>query len=100
MQSRRTKTFDRAYDRLERKDRRDAIAAYRKWNADPYHPGLNFKKIHADVWQARISIYIRAFCVMRGDCCYWFWIGTHQESDEMTSKPSILNLFSRKITDA
>ena len=62
--------------------RQDKIrAAYRLWQADPDHPSLRFKKVHArqPIYSARVDLNWRAVGVLDGDTLVWFWIGPHDQ---------------------
>lgn len=87
MISKRTKSFRDSYDRLPADIRRRADEAYRLFSADPKHPSLRFKKIHATepIYSVRISLNYRAVGVIREDLIVWFFIGTHHEYDQLLS---------------
>jgi hypothetical protein len=48
---------------------RDAERAYRLFQANPSHPGLQFKKLEGedDIYSARIGLGYRALAVVRGN---------------------------------
>jgi Txe/YoeB family toxin of Txe-Axe toxin-antitoxin module len=62
-----------------------ALAAFRQFERNPFHPGLRFKEVsHQDGWwSARISDSHRALGVRDRDDIVWFWIGTHAEYDQL-----------------
>jgi hypothetical protein len=60
-----------------------AHKVYQRWQLDPRHPSLQFKRIHAHepIYSVRIGIHWRAVCILTGDIALWFWIGSHAEYD-------------------
>jgi len=62
-----------------------AREAYRRFRADPNHPSLRFKKVHAiePIYAARVGLGYRALAVLDGDVTVWFWIGTHDDYDQL-----------------
>lgn len=54
---------------------------------NPDHPSLRFKKLQGsgDIWAVRITERYRAVGVRAGDTIEWFWIGTHNEFDNLFS---------------
>jgi hypothetical protein len=46
MKSRRTRAFREGLASLPQQVRDQATSAFRKFQDDPYHPGLHFKKVH------------------------------------------------------
>ena len=86
MISRRHPSFRRDFARLPRDIQRRARAAYRRFQADPAHPGLQFKRLHTTLplWSVRISDSYRAVGVRSdNDTIVWFFIGTHAEYDRL-----------------
>ena len=78
--------FRRDFGRLPEEVRQRARDAYRRFAADPAHPGLRFKRIHSDLplWSVRISDTYRAVGVRRtDDQIVWFFIGTHAEYERL-----------------
>ena len=65
---------------------RDAAqVAYRRFELDPAHNSLRFKKVHArlPIYSVRITRDYRAIGKRDDDGMLWFWIGTHAEYDQM-----------------
>jgi hypothetical protein len=62
-----------------------ARGAYRRFAADPSHPGLHFKRLHTSLplWSARISEGYRAVGILNDDEVVWFFIGTHADYDHL-----------------
>jgi hypothetical protein len=85
MQSRTTRQFRRLFSELPLAVQRDAIRAYRLFEENPAHPGLQFKKLEGedDIYSARIGLDYRALAVMKKDRIVWYWIGSHSSYDRM-----------------
>ena len=62
-----------------------AKRAYRLFQRNPSHPGLNFKKVddQNDIYSARVGLGYRAAGQMDGEDIVWFWIGPHGEYDKL-----------------
>ena len=52
------------------------------WWANPRHPSLRFKKV-GEVWVVRVARGFRALALLQGDTFYWFWIGSHDDYEQM-----------------
>jgi hypothetical protein len=66
-----------------------ARRSYRVWRADPFHPGLGFKRCRTrrPVWSVRIGIGYRALCVKPDEETFvWFFIGSHSDYDQVLSR--------------
>jgi len=63
--------------------RRQAREAYRRFQANPFHPSLHFHELqgYPGLWSARITLSYRAVCRREGETLYWFWIGSHADFD-------------------
>jgi len=81
----RTKDFRKLYDQLPKATREQAHEAFRKWQTNPNHPGLEFKSVHPrlPIYSARVSRDYRAVCIRDGDAFVWFWIGPHHAYDKL-----------------
>jgi hypothetical protein len=81
MRSRTTRQFWRLFSNLPSDVQRDAKRAYRLFQSNPTHPGLQFKKLEGedDIYSARIGLGYRALAVMKKDSVVWYWIGSHSE---------------------
>lgn len=78
--------FRRDLDRLPEEIRARAREAYKRFVADPAHPGLRFKRLHADLplWSARINESYRAVGIRKTDDeIIWFFLGAHAEYDRV-----------------
>jgi hypothetical protein len=50
--------------------------------SNPRHPSLRFKKI-GHFWSARVGLRYRALAKERKDGLVWFWIGPHDEYEQL-----------------
>ena len=85
MQSRVTRKFWRLFSDLPLDVQRDAKRAYRMFQSNPGHPGLQFKKLEGDedIYSARIGLGYRALAVVEGERVVWYWIGSHADYDRL-----------------
>jgi len=85
IQSRTTRQFWRLFSGLPAEVQRDAKRAYRLFQGDPGHPGLQFKKLEAEdkIYSVRIGLGYRALAAMKKDRIVWYWIGSHSEYDRI-----------------
>jgi mRNA-degrading endonuclease RelE of RelBE toxin-antitoxin system len=83
-------TFRRDFAKLPRDVQRMARNAYRRFQADPTHPSLQFKPLHTSLplWSVRVTGSYRAVGVRREDSIIWFFIGTHAEYDRLLANLS------------
>jgi hypothetical protein len=49
---------------------------------DPHHPSLRLKKIES-FWSARVGVHYRALARDRPEGLVWFWIGHHNQYDQL-----------------
>lgn len=84
MKSSVTEEFRKRLHRLPIAVQEQAARAYGLWLSDPFHPGLQFKRVskRQPVYSVRIGIGYRALGLRELDRVYWFWIGSHAEYDE------------------
>lgn len=82
MKSFATGDFWKAYAKLSPDMKEQARKAYRLWKENSLHPSLHFKKV-GKLWSARISGRYRALALKRDDDYYWFWIGEHDEYENL-----------------
>lgn len=80
-----TKKFWECYSQLPVQIQKRAKKAYQRFEENPHHPGLRFKKIIAepDVYSVRITRDYRALGVMEENTIIWFWIGSHHDYESM-----------------
>ena len=85
MQSRTTRNFWRLFHVLPLDVQREAKRAYNVFQANPAHPGLQFKKLEGEdnIYSARIGLGYRALAVRKADHVVWYWIGSHSEYDRL-----------------
>jgi hypothetical protein len=85
MTSRTTRQFWRLFSDLPFDAQRDAKRAYRLFQSNPMHPGLQFKKLEGEdgIYSVRIGLDYRALAVMKKDRLVWYWIGGHSEYDRL-----------------
>jgi hypothetical protein len=83
--SRTRPSFWRAYAQLSERSRLAARRAYATFAKTPDHTGLRFKKLagYERVWSVRINEQYRAVGERNGDTIVWFWIGSHNEFDNL-----------------
>ncbi|MDL1910646.1 hypothetical protein FBQ81_08115 [Chloroflexi bacterium CFX6] len=62
-----------------------ALQAYALWRNNPSHPSLFFKRVKDDqpLHSVRIGLGYRALGLLKGDTVSWFWIGDHDEYDQL-----------------
>lgn len=79
--------FWRLFAKLPREVQVAARETYGRFLIDPAHPSLRFKKLTGvpDVWSLRIGKRYRAVGERHGETIWWFWIGTHNEFDNLFS---------------
>lgn len=83
-----TEKFWKLYSALPTDIRKQAKIAYFQFKNDPYHPGLQFKRIHSGkpVYSVRINIDYRAVGIADSAEIVWFWIGSHREYEKILQK--------------
>lgn len=77
-----TASFRRRLKALPPSVRRLARKNFKLWLQDASHPSLHFKKV-GEFWSARIGSSHRALALWKGDTFEWFWIGSHDEYEEL-----------------
>jgi hypothetical protein len=85
MKSSVTREFREQLGQLPVEVQEQAERAYALWRIDPYHNGLQFKRVslRQPIYSARIGMGHRALGLRESDQVYWFWIGTHAEYDHL-----------------
>jgi mRNA-degrading endonuclease RelE of RelBE toxin-antitoxin system len=80
-----TDSFRQAYGKLPLDVRLRVKKAYRQWVANPFHPSLHYKKIHAilPIWSVRVSLNYRVVGVAHDEKMLWYFVGTHAEYDRL-----------------
>jgi len=85
VESRTFKRFWKYYDQLPEEIRRQADKGYALFVKEPLHPSLRLKPV-GPFWSVRISLSYRALALRRGAVFAWFWIGHHDEYDEILKR--------------
>lgn len=80
MKSRTTKEFWKLHNTLPTSVQLQAKVVYLRWQKDPFHASLDFKRISRKlpVYSIRIGRSWRALGQRKGDTVTWFWIGSHE----------------------
>jgi mRNA-degrading endonuclease RelE of RelBE toxin-antitoxin system len=88
MESRTTTRFWKSFNSLSTEIQEKAKRAYRIWIENPNHPSLHFKQIHdtEPIYSIRIGLYHKALGVKEATVVIWFWIGTHEEYNNLISQ--------------
>lgn len=88
MKSSVTKTFRKQLRQLPTFVQEQAAKAYTLWREDPYHNSLQFKRVsqRQPIYSARISSNYRVLGLLESDRIYWFWIGAHDEYDQLLKR--------------
>lgn len=68
--------------------RKQALKVYRQFEADPSHPGLNFKLINSKLglWSARVNDDYRVLGTRSGADILSIWIGTHADYEKVIGR--------------
>lgn len=76
-----TESFWKLFDRLPEDIQKQAYKAYRRFEQNPFHPGLNFEEVNkrTGLWSVRINDNYRVLGYRKDDLIRWFWVGTHTE---------------------
>ena len=88
MKSVTTDRFRKALAKLPKDIQGRARRAYQLWKQNNNYPGLHFKQIADDppVYSVRISLSYRALGVKKEDTIIWFWIGSHEDYNNLISQ--------------
>jgi hypothetical protein len=80
-----TKDFIKCFGKLPNRIQQQARKSYKLWKQNPYHPSLEFKRVHQTrpIYSVRVAIGWRALGRKDGDKVSWFWIGSHAEYDKL-----------------
>ncbi|MDR4521315.1 MAG: hypothetical protein R3E36_12110 [Nitrosomonas sp.] len=83
-----TEKFWKLYSALPADIRKQAKIAYIQFKNNPYHPGLQFKRVHSSkpVYSVRISLDYRAVGIVDNAEILWLWIGSHGEYEKILQK--------------
>jgi len=80
-----TEDFWKCFSRLPETIKAQARKSYRLWIANPSHPGLHFKRIHASeaLYSVKVAKGWRALGLLDKDAMTWFWIGSHGDYEKI-----------------
>jgi hypothetical protein len=83
-----TGQFRQLFLQLPKQVQRRAKQAYRRFQEDPYHPGLRLKRVHSSrpIFSVRITGDYRAVGIQRENEMVWFWIGSHADCEKLLGK--------------
>lgn len=81
MNSHLTESFIACFNSPPKRIKRSARRNYKRWQQNPNHPSLQFKRVGRkyEVYSIRVGIGWRALGAKEGDAIVWFWIGSHAE---------------------
>ena len=85
MKSRTTSRFREAFANLPEPIKDQARQAYKRFENNPDHPSLRFKKVHETdpIYSVRVGLKYRAVGIRTDDEMVWFWIGIHADYDRL-----------------
>ncbi len=88
MISRTNERFRKTYAGLPRHIQQQAKEAYKRFDRNPRHASLQFKRVHSSkpIYSVRVSLGYRALGVINGDVIIWFWIGSHADYDRLIAR--------------
>jgi mRNA-degrading endonuclease RelE of RelBE toxin-antitoxin system len=88
MRSKRSKRFNKLFEKLPPHVQKQAKDAYSIFQKDPYYNSLEFKPLQGQdtLYSVRIGAHYRAIGDKRGDTILWIWIGTHEAYNHFTSQ--------------
>lgn len=78
-------SFWKAYNNLPKTIQYTADTKYEQWKNAPFHPSLKFKcvDVKVNIWSVRINYDYRALAVKDGNDFVWYWIGTHEDYNNL-----------------
>lgn len=87
MKSVTTERFRKAMDKLPLDIQKRARQIYKTWLQNNHHPSLHFKQIHKTelIYSVRVGLSYRAVGLIEDDTIIWFWIGSHEEYNNLIS---------------
>ncbi|MDM8565881.1 hypothetical protein QUF74_09535 [Candidatus Halobeggiatoa sp. HSG11] len=70
---------------MSTQNKQQAREAYRQFKKDPYHPSLQFKRVHSNkpIYSARVNKNYRAVGILQENTIIWFWIGSHNVYEKL-----------------
>ena len=81
MRSQTTNRFRKAFEQLPADIQKRARTIYKIWKENQNHPSLHFKQVHQNepIFSVRIGLSYRALGIKQNNDMIWFWIGSHEE---------------------
>lgn len=81
MKSLATGRFWKHYDNLPHDIQLNADRANLVWRDSPFHPSLQFKRVHMteEIYSVRVGRGYRALGRLEGDTMIWYWIGNQDD---------------------
>ncbi len=85
MISRTTEGFRKAFKQLPQEIQKQTKSTYSKFQQDPYHPSLHFKRVHSmrPIYSVRVSRDYRSVGLLNDNEIIWYWIGSHADYDKL-----------------
>ncbi|HWS82710.1 MAG TPA: hypothetical protein VN207_00465 [Ktedonobacteraceae bacterium] len=85
MRSSRNRAFRKLFARLPLHVQKQADAAFRLFEGNPYHPSLHFKCINqqSPLYSVRVGRGYRAVGWYEDGVITWRWIGSHADYDHL-----------------
>jgi hypothetical protein len=78
-------SFWRRYRELSPEVQALADRCFALLEADSFHPSLHFKRV-GRYWSARVGLHHRALGLDKPEGAVWFWIGPHDEYDQILAR--------------
>lgn len=88
MLSHTTNRFWKCFNFLPHEIQERAKRTYKIWSENPSHPSLHFRQIHTaePIYSIRIGLNHQAIGLKESTTIIWFWIGTHEEYNNLISR--------------
>jgi hypothetical protein len=82
-----TERFRKAFSNLPKEIQERARKAYNLWKQDNYHLSLHFKQVYKEqaIYSVRVGLSYRALGVRQEESIIWFWIGSHEDYNNLIS---------------
>jgi hypothetical protein len=83
-----TDRFRKAFAKLPKNIQEKARGSYQLWKQNNNHPSLHFKQVHSQqqIYSIRVGLSYRALGVIENDTIIWFWIGSHEEYNNLITQ--------------
>ena len=79
--------FWKCYEKLPKHIKHLADRKFELFKDDHSHPSLEFSKKGA-VWTVNIGHHYRAIAFRKGEDIVWFWIGSHEDYNNLMNRLS------------